>query len=190
MDETLTLLSKQEIKNICAQLVIEGLEYSKVDFKSSISLNTEHEKADLLKDIAAMANTFDTRNHNHGLIVFGAKCGSFCYLQHEIDEDKFQASLDELLKSHIDPFIPVHIHIFRDEPEKTWGVLLIPPTRNAPHIFVKDGHKRNRGDIYVRRNTVTEKAMPADFGRFFRQQFEEHTFELRIEVKELKDRWP
>jgi hypothetical protein len=83
------------------------------------------------------------------------------------------------------PFVTSHFFQFSDA-EKRWGAIVIPPTRNAPHVFMADIHKRYRGDVYVRGGTTTLKAQPEDYARFFRQHLEEHTFEFQRSISDLQ----
>ena len=84
--------------------------------------------------------------------------------------------------------VPTRLFVFGSDDDQRWGVLVIPPTRNAPHVFVKDIHKRNRGDIYVRRGTTTDKALPSDYARFFAQHLDEHAYQQKVELRELRER--
>jgi hypothetical protein len=184
-DEIEVFWEMPELEALVRKLVLRG-ESMKVDLKVALDLSTEQSKAELLKDISAMANTLDHANRNYGFVVLGATANAFSYTQFTQNED-LQATIDELVKHYIEPFVPSRLYMF-GQGQQQWGVILIPPTRSAPHVFVKDIHKRSRGDIYVRRGTVTEKAMPADYARFFGQRLEEHAYQLRVEMRELHQR--
>jgi hypothetical protein len=169
------------------QRIINTGETTKVDFKLEFNLEDIQQKAELLKDISAIVNTYDHHYRNHGFIVFGVSLNRIENTDFPNNEDHLQATIDDLINKYIGPFITTHLYVFEDDNQK-WGVLVIPPTRNAPHIFIKDIHKRYRGDIYVRNGTTTEKATPEDFVRFYRQHLEEHTYEFKQQILELQSK--
>jgi hypothetical protein len=178
--------SLAELQALAERLVEHG-EAPKVDLKTSLDLSDIPAKAELLKDISAVANTFHHANSNHGFLVLGAQTGGLTYTSFDQSADHLQATIDELVKHYIEPFIHTRLYQFGSGLE-AWGVLVIPPTNNAPHVFVKDIQKRCRGDIYVRRGTVTDRALPGDFARFFRQHLEEHAYEQKVALRELSQR--
>ena len=137
-------------------------ETTKVDLKSAFDTSDVQHQGEFLKDIAAIANTYSPDYLNHGFLVFGTDQGQIvgCAFPNSIDH--IQASIDDLVKKHLAPFIRTHLYFFTDG-ETQWGVLVVPPTRNAPHVFIADSHKRARGDVYVRSGTTTAKAQPEDY---------------------------
>jgi hypothetical protein len=165
--------------------VISTGETTKVDFKSNFDLSGNKQKAELLKDVSAFANTYDHNYRNHGFILFGVMENKIIHTSFPNNEDHLQANIDDLVNKYLGPFITTNFFIF-DDGGKQWGVLVIPPTRNAPHVFIKDIHKRYRGDIYVRNGTITEKALPGDYARFFRQHLEEHTYNFQQSISDLQ----
>lgn len=166
------------------QRIIPLGEAAKVDFKKQLEL-TPAAHSELLKDIQAFANTFDYNYDNYGFIIFGVDDSKLCFTTFEQNVDKLQATIDEVVKIHIEPFVPTYLKIFGSG-ESAWGAVVIPPTRNAPHVIVKDTHKRNRGEINVRRGTTTDKALPSDFARFFRQHLEEEMYGVQQQIRELR----
>jgi hypothetical protein len=165
--------------------IVQTGEASKVDFKRELNLDTADQLAEFLKDVAACANTYEYSYRNHGFIIVGVEHNNIVGTTFSQTADALQARIDEMVKHHIGPFIHTHVRIFTSS-GKAWGVVVIPPTRNAPHVFIKDGHKRFRGDIYVRRGTTTDKAQPEDFARFFSQHLSEHSYELQRQIKDIQ----
>ena len=165
--------------------VVQTGETTKVDFKQTLNLDTAEQKAELLKDISALANSYDQAYYNYGFIIIGVKQNKLIGTSFTQEVDHLQSQIDELVKNYIGPFITTHVRIFNTE-GKTWGAIVIPPTKNAPHVFIRDIHNKHRGDIYVRRGTVTEKVLPEDFPRFFRHHLDEYTYELRQEIKDVR----
>jgi predicted HTH transcriptional regulator len=165
--------------------VVSTGETTKVDLKGILDLSTVQQQAELLKDVAAFANTYSHHYRNHGFIILGATQGQLSYSAFGNDEDHLQATIDDLVNKYLRPFITTHLFIF-GEGEKQWGAIVVPPTRNAPHVFYNEIHKRYRGDVYVRNGTTTEKAQSEDYARFFRQHLEEHTYEFQQSINDLQ----
>jgi predicted HTH transcriptional regulator len=184
MDDEMHLpWDRQSLEDLLRKVIPTG-ETSKVDLKRDFELSDVPHQAELLKDISAIANTYNQHYRNHGFVVFGVEQTSLVGCTFPDNEDHVQASIDDLIKKYLGQFITTHLFIFSDA-DKQWGVLVVPPTRNAPHVFINDVHKRYRGDVYVRNGTMTVKAQPEDYVRFFGQRLEEHTYELRQTVSDL-----
>jgi len=185
MDEELHLpWDNNALESLLLKIIQTG-ETTKVDFKVELNLDTADQRAELLKDISAFANTYDDAYRNHGFILIGIKNNQIIGTSFPQEVDALQASLDQLIKTYIGPFIQTHVRAFNSD-GKTWGVIVIPPTRKAPHVFIKDIANKYRGDIYVRRGTITEKAMPEDYPRFFRLHVDEYTYELKQQLGNLR----
>lgn len=165
--------------------VLSTGETNKVDLKGAFGIVDAQQQGEFLKDVAAIANTYNHNYRNHGFLVFGVQQNAIAGCTFADNEDHLQASIDDLIKKYLSPFITTHLFIFTDG-IKRWGVLVIPPTWNAPHIFINDTHKRHRGDIYVRSGTTTVKAQPEDYARFFRQHLEEHTYKFQQSISDLQ----
>ena len=172
------------LENLLLQIMKTG-EAAKIDFKRQLNITSSDHHAELLKDISALANSYDHHYQNHGFIILGVTENTLTYTKFDETTDRLQAKIDDLLNKYIEPFVQTQVRIFGTD-EKTWGVIVVPPTRTAPHVFVKDIHKRCRGDIFVRKGTTTDKSQPSDYVRFFRLHLDEHTYELREQVGHLK----
>lgn len=175
---------RDSLEALAKRLVVAG-ETTKVDLKSIFELSGVTQQGEFLKDVSAIANTHDHNLKDHGMLIFGASKGTISHTSFPADEDHLQATIDDLLKKYIRPFITTRLFIYTDN-EKQWGVVVVPPTRNAPHVFCNDIHKRYRGEIYVRYGTTTEKAQPEDYSRFFRQHLEEHTYGFQQSINDLQ----
>lgn len=176
--------SREELEELIKKIIPTN-ETNKVEFKRDYDLGNIEHKGEFLKDLSAIANTFDYDYKNHGFIVFGVSQNTITFCTFPNNEDHIQATIDTLVKEYLAPFIKTFLYIFEDKGNK-WGVLVIPPSRNAPHIFIKDIHKRYKGDIYVRDGTTTSKASPMDFARFFRQHIEENNYEINYKIRNLQ----
>ena len=178
--------SNNTLKKLLHKIINIG-ETAKVDFKQELNIDTARNKAELLKDISAIANTHDPNYYNHGFILIGVKQNKIIgssFLE-GVKVDDLQARIDELVKNYLAPFIKTHVMIF-DSNGKIWGVIIIPPTRVLPHVFIRDIDNKHRGDIYIRRGTTTERALPEDYARFFSVHLEEIKYEFRGQVDDLR----
>jgi hypothetical protein len=178
----------EELKNILHNIISSGVESTKVDFKEELKINNNREKGEFLKDISAIANSSDPRCDNFGFILIGVKpgeiVGSTFLKENKNKIDNLQAQIDQLIKEYISPFIQTHLMIF-EERDKTWGVIIIPPSSMLPHVFIRDIDNKSRGDIYVRRGTTTEKAKPEDFARFFSIYIEDLRYEFQGQINNI-----
>ena len=99
-----------EIEALLIEVILHGTEVAKIDFKTEIETSTSEQKADLLKDIIAIANTFDDSYGDHGFIIYGAKAKAITGItQTESDTDKFQNHIEQLLKTYISPMPPIYV---------------------------------------------------------------------------------
>lgn len=175
---------RESLKELLKSIISTG-ETTKVDFKRLFDLSDIQHQADFLKDISAIANSYYQYYRNFGFIIFGAEQNKIIHTLFPDNEDHIQATIDDLVKKYIDPFIVSHFFILENEGNQ-FGALVIPPTRNAPHIIVNDIQKRYRGDIYVRNGTITGKAQPSNFSRFFGQHLDEYTYDLKQNIMDLQ----
>jgi len=193
MEEKLHLpWDDKELKDLLIEIIKRG-ETTKIDFKQELNIGTAKEKAEFLKDVSAIANTFDPNYYNYGFILVGVKQNEIVgssFLQNK-KVDNLQATVDEIIKVYLSPFIKTHLMIF-EENEKTWGVIVIPPTTMLPHVFIRDIDNKSRGDVYIRKGTITEKALPEDYSRFFsvyineiKYDFRRHIDDIRFELNEV-----
>lgn len=185
MDTTLHIPWTNEVLEELVLKMVKMGETTKLDFKSVWDISSGGQKAEFARDIQAMANSVDTAYRNHGFLILGAKPGELLHTAFSEDADKMQATVDQVLREHLGPFVPTQVRQFAMD-SKTWGVIVVPPSRNAPHVFVRDTEKYKRGDVFVRVGTTTAKAEPGDFARFFRVHLEDHGRELREELRDLQ----
>jgi hypothetical protein len=185
MDEDIHLPWDRASLEALLRKIVETGEASKVDLKRSFEMADGPQQAEFLKDVAAIANTYNHHYRNHGFLIFGAQNNAIVGCAFPDNEDHLQARVDDLVKRYLGPFITTHIFQF-SEGDKQWGAVVIPPTRSAPHVFIADIHKRVRGEVYVRSGTTTTKAQPEDYARFFRQYLEEQTYVFHENISDLR----
>lgn len=185
MDNELHLACGPDTLAKLLKKIIDAGEASKIDLKSIFDLSTAKHKAEFLKDVSAIANTYSYHYKNHGFIIFGAEKGNLMHTTFPDNDDHLQATIDQLIRTNIGPFITTHLSIFKDD-DKQWGVLVIPPTKNPPHVFIRNIQDRSRGEIFIRKGTTTEKAQPEDFSRFFQQHLEEYSHDFQQKIFDIQ----
>lgn len=183
-----------ELETLLKGLISHGTEIAKMDFKTEIETDTNEQKADLLKDIIAIANTYDTNYDDHGFIIYGVKAKAITGItQTEPDTDKFQNHIEQLLKTYISPMPQIYILGF-DDVNKKWGVIVIPPRNNKPHMFFKDlfctdrSRSRKKGEWFVRRGSTTDPGLPEDLAIISQRQMEILLEPLRESIRSLQSR--
>jgi predicted HTH transcriptional regulator len=63
---------RQSLEDLLRKVIPTG-ETSKVDLKRDFELSDVPHQAELLKDISAIANTYNQHYRNHGFVVFGVE---------------------------------------------------------------------------------------------------------------------
>lgn len=184
-----------ELETLLKGIISHGAEVSKIDFKSEIETATNEQKADLLKDIIAIANTYDSNYEDYGFIIYGVKAKTIIGItQTEPDTDKFQAHIEQLLKTYITPMPPIYVLGFDTDDNKKWGAIVIPPRNSKPHMFFKDlfctdrSRSRKRGEWFVRRGSTNDPGLPEDLALITQRQTELLLEPLRESVRSLQSR--
>src|SRR5580692_10640807 len=100
-----------ELEKLLLGLVAHGTETLKADFKAEIEIGTNEQKADLLKDIITIANTYDEDNYeDHGFLIYGVTAKTIAGVtKTETNTDKFQATIEQLLKDYISPMPQIYV---------------------------------------------------------------------------------
>ena len=184
-----------ELEALLIEVISHGTEVAKIDFKTEIETATSEQKADLLKDIIAIANTFDDSYEDHGFIIYGVKAKTITGItQTESDTDKFQNHIEQLLKTYISPMPQIYVLGFETTDGKKWGVIVIPPRNNKPHMFFKDlfctdrSRSRKKGEWFVRRGSTTDPGLPEDLALITQKQTELLLGPLRESIRSLQSR--
>lgn len=184
-----------ELETLLREVILHGTEVAKIDFKTEIETATNEQKADLLKDIIAIANTFDNNYEDHGFIIYGVKAKTITGITTtESDTDKFQNHIEQLLKTYISPMPQIYILGFEATNGKKWGVIVIPPRNSKPHMFFKDlfctdrSRFRKKGEWFVRHGSTTDPGLPEDLTLITQKQFEQLLEPLRESIRSLQSR--
>lgn len=188
--------NNEELEALLKEVISHGTETSKIDFKSEIETSTTEQKNELLKDITAIANSFDTDNYeDHGFIIFGVKAKTIIGItQTELDTDKFQNHIEQLLRSNISPMPQIYVMGFETSDAKKWGAIVVPPRNTKPHMFFKDisctnpKHSRKKGEWFVRRGATTDPGLPEDLSIITQRQMEVTLEPLKESIRSLQTR--
>ena len=151
-------------------MIDDQVETAKVDFKVSLSTSMNAaEKVELAKDINALVNVDSDGHSGFGFLIFGARRGELvggisCLAADSADHTS--STISKIVSEYLAP-CPILRLLRFDEPSKgSWGVLLVAPSEEQPHIFVKEySGNPKRGDWFVRVNDTTQLAGPADYVR-------------------------
>jgi hypothetical protein len=183
-----------ELETLLKGIISHGTEIAKVDFKTEVQTGTNEQKADLLKDIIAIANTYDTNYNDHGFIIYGVKAKAVTGItQTEPDTDKFQNHIEQLLKTYISPMPQIYVLGFEDVGKK-WGAIVIPPRNSKPHMFFKElfctdrSRSRKKGEWFVRRGSTTDPGLPEDLAIINQKQTELLLEPLKESIRTLQSR--
>ncbi len=186
--------SKDELEAVLRDILSHGVETAKVDAKTELDTATNEAKAELLKDISAIANTYGTEYHDHGFLIYGATRGGITGIkQTETDTDKLQSHLEQLLRTYVATMPQIYVIGFTDATLQ-WGVIVIPPRNTKPHRFVKElqcqDHRRSRkrGDWFVRRGSTTDVGLPEDLATIAQRQTDALLEPLRENMRLLQSR--
>lgn len=183
-----------ELETLLKGVISHGTEVAKIDFKSEIESSTQEQKAELLKDIVAVANTYDDNYEDHGFILYGVKAKAIVGItQTETDTDKFQNHIEQLLKTYISPMPQIYVIGFTESDGKKWGAIVIPPRNSKPHMFFKDlacgtdrSRSRKKGEWFVRRGSTTDPGIPEDLALITQRQMELSLEPLKESIRTLQ----
>ncbi|MCX8129181.1 MAG: putative DNA binding domain-containing protein [Clostridia bacterium] len=129
----------------------------KLDFKASLTLNTESEKKELTKDVIAIANSRGGR----GYIVFGIEDKTKRVLG--IDQCSFkEEQIQQIIYNRCDPPVPVSADFFHIE-DKCVAVLTIFRSSQQPHQMIQNGA------FYIRRGSTTDTARRGEIANLLQE---------------------
>ncbi|ADL42041.1 putative transcriptional regulator [Caldicellulosiruptor obsidiansis OB47] len=139
------------------KMLLESDEGPKLDFKQSLSLETDGEKKELVKDVIAIANSRGGR----GYIIFGVedKTKKIVGIKDtNISEEKIQ----QIISSRCDPPVSIKFEIVEYDGKKL-GVLTIYKSSLRPHQMVQNGV------FYIRRGSTTDVARREEVAYMFEE---------------------
>ena len=176
------------------ELISHGTELAKVEFKRDIGTGTPEQKAEPLKDIDALANTYDEGHYNDfGFLIYGVHSKTIVGAAGlSSDPDKFQNHIERLLKSYIFPMVPIYAMGFTEAGGEKWGAIVIPPRHEKPYMFFRDlpcadpKLFKRRGDWFVRRGATTDRGGPEDLSTISRRQMRQIVEPLHERIQNLQ----
>lgn len=184
-----------ELKALLERLIAHGTETAKVDYKAEIEAGTPEQKAELLKDITAIANTYDESYGDHGFLIYGVQGRTITGISRtETNTDKLQNTVEQLLKSYIAAMPQIYVIGFETATGQKWGTIVIPPRNSKPHMFFKDlqctnpRYIRKKGEWFVRRGSTTDPGMPEDLALIMQRQTQLLLQPLHESVRNLQAR--
>jgi hypothetical protein len=141
-------------------LIARG-ETEAVDFKRELHLDGAREKAELIKDIIAIANTV----LESGYLLIGVNDSGEPVEIKGLPEERIQ----QIAHTYITPpvilkceIVPLASHDFTSV-----GLIQIKPTKK-PHKVARNIGRVEQDTVYVRRGTVVSKASPEEIGEMLR----------------------
>lgn len=131
-------------------LIQKGTEAPDLDYKDDIDLSRDkkEEKAQLTKDVIAMANS------GGGIIVGGVKQIPKGFVAEGMSESTLQSfdstALNDFVKNYCDPPINTQTKILTSD-GRTYGFVIVPEFSQMPHIVIKNySGVLSEGDLLVR----------------------------------------
>ncbi len=163
------------------QLIQRGFESLKVDYKRILDLSIPKHKAELIKDVSAMANTVDRDDSltalgldpKIGFLIIGVdeRDGSLHDISHLNLDD---AKLQEIVNSKIDPPIRFLFRTFDhtgpDGRVVELGAIIVPESYKPPHRVKKKFDKLRKDQCFVREGTSTREARDRDLEKMYDQR--------------------
>ncbi|WAM34415.1 RNA-binding domain-containing protein [Caldicellulosiruptor morganii] len=139
------------------KVLLESDEGPKLDFKSKLSLETESEKKELVKDVIAIANSRGGR----GYIIFGVEDKTKKVVGIE-DEGITEEKIQQIISSRCDPPVSIKFEIMEYEGKRV-GILTIYKSSLRPHQMVQNGV------FYIRRGSTTDVAKREEIASMFEE---------------------
>jgi len=98
--------SNADLEALLRDLIDHGVETPKVDLKAELDTTTNDGKADLLKDISAIANTYATEYHDYGFLIYGVTRNAIAGVQTtQTDTDKLPEDLAVITQKQMDSML-------------------------------------------------------------------------------------
>lgn len=139
-----------------------------VDFKTKFYENEN--KAELIKDVAAFANSFS--NEPSRYIIFGIKEGQGSTQKQFFDQNLpgDPATIQQLVQNNVEPDISLNLYNYTYQNHELL-VLEITGFGDKPYIIKKDYSNRiKKGNIYIRTNSTIKHAERRDLDIIYRNK--------------------
>jgi len=165
-------LSEESIK----RLVDAGEERSDLDYKASLDFSSKRGMVELIKDVAAIANT------QGGFIILGV---NDAFEPVGMERPQLDAARVEDIHNKVSAYVypsvdGLRFRIFQKD-ERLFGVIYVPHVPGVIHVFSKhgdyptpdpqkSGHAFSKGMIYVRHGAKSEIIAPHDLERMLKER--------------------
>ncbi len=170
--QPIDVLSEESLK----RLVDASEERSDLDYKLTLDLSTKHDMVELIKDVAATANT------QGGFIILGV---NDAFEPVGMARQRLEAIRIEDIHNKVSAYLypsvdGVRFKVFQID-ERWFGAIYIPHTTGVIHVFSKHGdyptadpkkpgHAFSKGTIYVRHGAKSEIITPHDLDRMLKER--------------------
>lgn len=157
----------QITKDLFAQILLNN-ESNKIDFKrNQYPLENDKQKSELIKDIVSIANA---KGDENGYIVLGIESkrnGS--KVRFDIKNHYDDAMLQQIVKDKVNP-PPIFTYNPYQEENLSFGIIVIPKSKNRPYVIIKDYGILRRNAVYVRRGSSTDEATREELEEMFHER--------------------
>ncbi len=176
-------------------------ELPKLDFKRELQWSSRRERLNVLKDLNAIANTFEREFNDWGFIIFGMERRDGAVTREvaafkELGADKLEAQVGQMVQSSMKPAPRFRAFEFVQEGVGVWGAFVIEPSQPGPVVFAQKGTVTEQGrsqefwqvgDWFLRRApSVTDRPHPEDYTQMIRGQIAAAVFPLQSQIDQLK----
>lgn len=166
-------MNMQVTKDLFAHILLNN-ESHKIDFKrDQYPLGDDRQKSELIKDIVSIANT---KGAESGYIVQGVNSETNGNKIKEGITNHFDdAMLQQIAKDKVNPPPTFEYYPYQEE-DLSYGIIVIPQSKNRPHVIIRDYGILKKNAIYIRRGSSTDEAT--------REELEEMILEICPKVRE------
>ena len=150
------------------KLIQSGIETTKLEHKLRIDIHSNNGKAELIKDVLAMANASPS-GEDTGYLIIGSSNG----IAEDISDLKLDdATLQQIVNSKVHPPIAFSYTEIVTQTGVTVGVIEIPKSNARPHCVKQDIMENERvllhkGKCLIRQGSSTKEAMKEDFDQMY-----------------------
>lgn len=161
-----------------AKLIDLDNENSKIDFKRNLDISTKKNKAELIKDVIAFANSEPVNDPNGYYIIGVQHKRLFDTLSLNLDD----ATLQQIVNSKCHRPIDFQFRQFSIK-GTTLGVIIIPKSDERPHHVLDDyfdnrGKKLlQKGSIFIRKGSSTDIATREDLDLMYEERIKKRVEE-------------
>jgi len=166
-----------------------GIETTKLEHKLRIDIHSNNGKAELIKDVLAMANA-SSSGEDTGYLIIGSSKG-FAYDISDLKLD--DATLQQIVNSKVHPPITFSYTEIEIQAGIRVGVFEIPKSNAKPHCVKQDIMDNeeillHEGECLIRQGSSTKEAMKEDFDQMYDEYVESERRRIMNEAFEYVQR--